>query len=297
MIRVNRIKEVPHCQLGEGLWWDAKCSILWFVDIDSFILYRLNIFNNYLDNWHFNEEISWVIPTEKDSKILIGCASGVLLFNLNKPEKKEYYINTFPNDVNLRLNDVGVDNLGRIWLGSIHKNNEFLAVGKLASYIKNTGLVIHDEGYKITNGPIISQDSRFLYHNDSAKGIIYRYNLNLERGILYNRVIFRQFNKEEGLPDGMCFDQSGNILIAMWGSGYIQHIDTNGDTLNLYNIPVPNITNVCFGGEKFDKLYVTTARKGLSEEELELYPDSGALFEITGLELTGLVPNIQRITL
>jgi xylono-1,5-lactonase len=297
MLKVNKIKEVPHCQLGEGLWWDAKDSILWFVDINSFILYRLNTYNKKLTSWNFQEEISWIIPTEKNSKILIGCSSGVLLFDLNKPEKREWYISTFPNDINLRLNDVGIDSLGRIWFGSIHKNNESLAVGKLVSYSNNTGLIVHDKGYKITNGPIISHDGKFLYHNDSAKRIVYRYNLNLDKGILSNRIIFRKFNEYEGSPDGMCFDERGNILIAMWGSGNIQHIDTNGNTLNLYNIPVPNVTNVCFGGEKFDKLYVTTARKGLSNEDLQRYPESGALFEIIGLEFAGALPNIQRIIL
>lgn len=297
MIKINKIKSVPSCQLGEGLWWDIKSSVLWFVDIDSFILYRLDTYTNYLDSWVFKEEISWIIPTEEDSKVLVACASGVLLFDLSKPKKREWYIDTFPNDTNLRLNDAGIDNLGRIWFGSLHRNDESLSVGKLVSYKKDTGLVLHDENYKITNGPIISQDGKFLYHNDSAKRIMYRYNLDLEKGTLSNRIIFCQFNEEDGFPDGMCFDQTGNILIAMWGSGNIYQIDTNGNTLNRYKIPVPNVSNVCFGGEKLDILYVTTARKGLSKEELQRYPDSGALFEITGLELTGLVPNIQRITL
>lgn len=297
MIQITRVEEVPNCQLAEGLWWDSKYSILWLVDIENFVLYRLNTSTNYLDYWNFEEEISWAMPTEKDSKILLGCASGILLFDLNKPEKREWYINSFPNNPNIRLNDVGIDNLGRIWFGSLNKKNPSLSEGKLLSYDKNRGLIIQDEGYQITNGPIISQDGKFLYHNDSAKRIIYRYDLNLEKGILSNRIILRQFNEEEGLPDGMCFDQKGNILIAMWGSGNIQYIDTKGNTLNLYKIPVPNVTNVCFGGEKLDKLYVTTAKKGLSKEKLQIYPTSGALFEITGLEIIGTLPNIQRITL
>ena len=283
MIKVRKLEKIPYCQLGEGLFWDSNYSKLWFVDIKNYMLFRYNLNNGTLDNWHFGEEVCWVLPTKEENSVLLGCATGILTFNLDNPKERNWLIDSFPKKMDHRLNDVGIDSLGRIWFGSMHRLNESLPVGELVSYSGDEGIIVHDSGYKITNGPIISKDAKYLYHNDSAERIMYRYTLNLAEGMLSERIIFRQFNEEEGLPDGMCFDAQGNILVAMWGSGLVHHIDTNAKTLNLYKLPVPNITNVCFGGDEMDKLFVTTARTGLETSDLQLFPESGAVFEVSGL--------------
>jgi sugar lactone lactonase YvrE len=49
-------------------------------------------------------------------------------------------------------------------------------------------------------------------------------------------------------------------------------------------MPVPRPTSLIFGGEDYRKLYVTSARVGLSKDQIRNAPLSGALFEIdTGL--------------
>ena len=54
---------------------------------------------------------------------------------------------------------------------------------------------------------------------------------------------------------------------------------------SLYRRPVdkncrtgPHVASCAFGGDKLDTLYITTARAGLSEEQLEEYPLSGSVF-------------------
>jgi len=43
-------------------------------------------------------------------------------------------------------------------------------------------------------------------------------------------------------------------------------------------VPAPHVASCAFGGDKLDTLYITTARAGLSEEQLEEYPLSGSVF-------------------
>ena len=74
-------------------------------------------------------------------------------------------------------------------------------------------------------------------------------------------------------------DRNGNLWIAMWGGHKVACYDpNNGELLAEVQTPAPQVTSCAFGGDNFDKLYITTARLGLSDEELEDYPLSGGVF-------------------
>jgi len=45
-------------------------------------------------------------------------------------------------------------------------------------------------------------------------------------------------------------------------------------------LPVSNVTKCAFGGEHLDRLFVTTARKGLDADALRAQPQAGGLFEV-----------------
>jgi len=53
-----------------------------------------------------------------------------------------------------------------------------------------------------------------------------------------------------------------------------------GELLEEYNTPAPHTSCCCFGGPDLSDLYVTTARKGLSQHQLDAYPLSGHLFRM-----------------
>jgi sugar lactone lactonase YvrE len=62
----------------------------------------------------------------------------------------------------------------------------------------------------------------------------------------------------------------------------------DGALLNRVSLPTSNVTNVCFGGESLDRLFVSTARAGLTAEQLQAQPDAGNLFEIVNPAVKGL---------
>jgi sugar lactone lactonase YvrE len=53
-------------------------------------------------------------------------------------------------------------------------------------------------------------------------------------------------------------------------------------------LPASQVTNMAFGGEQLDRLFVTTARVGLSTQQLAHEPLAGGVFEITGHGTRGL---------
>lgn len=276
------------CDLGEGLLWDNKSARMLMTDIMKGKLIEIDIGSKKDRFWVFEEPVAWVLPTIIHGKYLIGLKAGIALFDIYKPDNIIWINKNFPVDDNSRLNDACVDSSGRIWYGSMNMLNPSASDGRLASFSAKEGLHIHDEGFTVTNGPVISPDEKYLFLNDTLQGIVYRYQLMTESGKLKNRTVFKKFSSKEGFPDGMCFDQEGNLWIALWSGASIVQLDATGAVLKKVPIPALNVTNVCFFGHALDRLMVSTAAIGLSKQETIQYPASGALFEVACHGATGI---------
>jgi len=95
-----------------------------------------------------------------------------------------------------------------------------------------------------------------------------------------------------GWPDGMTSDTDGNLWIAMWGGAQVTKWDPRtGRLLEQIPLPVLQPSSCIFGGADLNELYVTSARKGLSQEKLQEYPLSGGVFKIN-TRVTG-TPSFQ----
>jgi sugar lactone lactonase YvrE len=87
-----------------------------------------------------------------------------------------------------------------------------------------------------------------------------------------------RFVSTQGIPDGLSIDSDGNIWLALWDEGRVDCLSRDGVTLRSISLPAPRTTSVAFVGENYNELAVTTARFGLSDEELEEFPHSGDVF-------------------
>ena len=92
------------------------------------------------------------------------------------------------------------------------------------------------------------------------------------------------------MPDGLKVDANGHIWLAVWGGSVVLHLDgETGDILDRVELPVTQVTSCTFGGEDDRTLFITSARGGLSDEQLAAQPHAGSIFQVrtdtTGLPL------------
>ena len=85
---------------------------------------------------------------------------------------------------------------------------------------------------------------------------------------------------QQGEPDGSAVDSEGGLWNAEWGSGRVVRYDRDGKEDLVIAVPARQPTRVAFGGERLNKLYITSARDGLSAEALEKDPHAGGLFAV-----------------
>lgn len=119
-----------------------------------------------------------------------------------------------------------------------------------------------DIGVRLANGIALSPDQTLLYVSDSRSHWVYSYQIQPD-GTLASKQRFywlhcRDTDDDSG-ADGMRVDRDGRLYVTTRMG--IQVCDQAGKVQCI--IPTPNgkCSNLCFGGEKFDTLFVTAGDK------------------------------------
>ncbi|MBD0404112.1 SMP-30/gluconolactonase/LRE family protein [Flammeovirga sp. EKP202] len=259
--------------LGEGpLWVEHEQAVYW-LDIVEKKVHRYSTFNQSKKSWQLSFELTSLAFREKGG--FIGTVrDGFALVDFENDDYKmiQSLEEHLPEN---RFNDGKVDSKGNFWAGSMDEN-EKKESGSLYR-LGAGGKVAHlDSDYIITNGPAFSPDGKTLYHNDTIKRLIYAYDIE-EQDIKNKRVLY-QFTDPEGYPDGLTVDVEGNLWQCSFAGARITKFSPQGEVLEVYEMPVPNITSCTFGGENLDTLYITTARYLMTDEDKQEYPLAGSLF-------------------
>jgi D-xylonolactonase len=264
--------------LGEGPVWSEAEQALYWVDILERRLHR-HTASGGRDTWRFDEEISSVAGRMAGNSLIVTLRHGFAYFD-PLTGQLEYLAQPEAGMAANRFNDGKCDRAGRYWAGSV----EFACqqpVGALYRLSPDLSCVRMDAGYIVTNGPAWSLDERTMYHTDSARGMIYAFDFDAADGNIANKRVFLQLGGADGAPDGMTTDADGCLWIAHWGAGKVTRRDpVDGKKLRTVSLPCSHVTSCAFGGPSFHTLYITTARSGLSEAQLQTEPLAGGLFAL-----------------
>ncbi|MFC0166757.1 SMP-30/gluconolactonase/LRE family protein [Pseudoduganella danionis] len=264
-------------QLGEGPLWMAQQNRLYFVDLKGCALHALDLADGQRHRWDMPDYICWLVPRRDGDGFMAGLRDGIVRLWLEPQVRIEYVARPFAEGSGLRMNDAKADSTGRIWAGSMHNTDYAQAAGRLFRLEPDQSLSVADHNYHICNGPALSRDGATLYHTDSYEGRIYAYPLAAD-GTLGEPRLWRQFEGDEGAPDGMTVDSEGCLWIAQWGGGRVCRYAPDATLLETVTVAARNPASCTLGGPDLRTLYITTACEDNTPEQLQAYPLSGALF-------------------
>jgi sugar lactone lactonase YvrE len=262
-----------HAVLGEGPVWVAGEVALYWVDINGRTIFGLTD-GGALSRWPTPFRVGSLVP-RVGGGFIAGTDQGIAGIDLSSG-KLDLLVNPEEGLPHNRFNDGKVDRVGRFWAGTMD-DRERGSAGTLYRIDPNLRCVAIDSGYGITNGPAFSPDGRRMYHSDTLRQVTYAFDLDAQ-GNASNRRIFLRFGEGDGHPDGMTVDSEGCLWIAFWGGWCVRRFSPDGEMLRTIEVPVEQPSSCAFGGPGLDRLYVTSATKGLDEAALRMQPNAGGLF-------------------
>jgi sugar lactone lactonase YvrE len=262
-------------ELGECTVWDERERLLWWVDIRAPALKSYNPANGVVQALALREVIGSFGLTRVGGMVA-GMKSGLYLLDphsgaldlLAAPEQN------LPQN---RFNDGRCDRAGRFWAGTMTDGPRAPA-GSLYRLDPDGSCTRMQSHIHVPNSIAWGPEDRIMYFADTHVGLLWAYDYDLAQGTLRNERVFADCTNRPGRPDGSCVDAEGCLWNAEYGGGRVVRYRADGRIDQVIELPVSNVTCCCFGDEKLDTLYITTARQKMTAEQLAREPLAGALF-------------------
>lgn len=264
--------------LGEGPVWDARHDALVWVDIEGRQVHVTSADGRSTRSYATPDQVGAAVPLDAGG-LLLAVGAGFATLDLDNG-RVAWVLERAPgaDPAVVRMNDGEVDPQGRFWCGTkAHDETPGAAVlYRLDGPGTATTMLT---GATISNGLVWSLDSTTVYYVDTPTRRIDRFAYDAETGTLHDRVVHADTSALPGFPDGMTIDAAGDLWVAFWGGWCVRRFSgVDGRLLEELPVPAEQTTACAFGGPDLDRLFVTSARTGLSEAQLAEQPHAGSVF-------------------
>lgn len=259
------------CQLGEGpLWHPERQQLFWFDILGKQLLSREN---GQSMSWQFDRHVSAAGWVERD-RLLIASEQDLFLFDLNSGMETSICPLEADNPVT-RSNDGRADPFSGFWIGTMGKNAEPQA-GAIYRYYHGEVHRLFEE-ITISNAICFSPSGRKAYFTDTVTARVMQVELDQNGWPEGDPTSFIDLGDQSLNPDGAVVDADGNVWIAQWGASRIAAYKPDGSYFHEETFPASQISCPAFGGPDLRTLFATSARDGLSDQEI----DAGKTFART----------------
>ena len=270
--------------VGESLVWSPAQQGLYWVDIVGSRIHRLEPGSGRHETWP-TPELPTSIGLARDGGFIVGLRQRITRWRPGGAF--ETFAVPEPDLAGNRLNEGVVAPDGSFWVGTMQENigpdlgpNEMTeSIGALYR-ITPDGKVrrLTDDRFGITNTMVWLEGSRFVTA-DTLRNELYLYDYDRSTHQLHNRSVLAKLDR--GLPDGSTRDAIGLIYNARVGGGAcVARLSAEDGTVDLMELPCRSPTSCAFGGPDLATLFVTSARFGISAEDLDDNSVDGGLYAL-----------------
>lgn len=277
--------------LGECPRWNRQEQAWYWVDITEGMLYRFCTQSEVLSHRRFPFKTAVFFFTEKNHIVLTGSNGLYLLESFHSDEI--FLGNPETDQPANRFNDGVSTPEGGFIAGTIGDGSQPVGSNYQFEFINgalNTKLLKGE--YSIINGQAFSPNGKWYYVTDTPTQEILKYPYDSEQRSFGEAQLFFSFKATNEFPDGAAIDGAGNYWVALYGSGKVCQISPEGKRLQTIDLPLSQPTMLAFGGPSLTQLIVTSAKQGLTDNQLLDEPLAGSVLLIdtttVGLEPTAV---------
>ena len=267
-----------HDELGEGPVWSQRERTLCWVDLLAGVIHRYDLATRSDATPQLPYCIGAIVERSAGG-LAIATARGFAGFD---PATGALDAWCHPEAAlpGNRFNDGKVAPDGSFWAGTMSAGATQPPVGALYRLDRDHRVTRLLDGVSVSNGLAWSADANTFYYIDTPTARIDAFTVDHDAlALRERRVAVAVDDREHGWLDGMCIDAEGMLWVAHCGGWRVNRFDPrSGRLLRTVHLPVSLVTSCAFGGERLDRLYITTGRLGLDAGQLAEQPLAGALF-------------------
>ena len=259
--------------LGEcPVWSPTRQRLLW-VDTEARLLHAFDPASGRNHSTAMPDVIG-MVAEDQDGRLTVALGCGLACLGAGgKAEPLSVAPHAAPG---FRLNDGKFDGQGRLWIGLMSYD---LTPGSGVLYRVDPDGTWHvmDDGFTLINGLEWTEERRTLLVTDSRQGIIHAYDFDARSGTIRDRRPLVVIEAVLGKPDGLTLAPDGSLLSTLFDGSAILRISREGKIQGRIALPVPRPTSCTVVQGPEPTLYITTARLGLSPDDLRVSYMSGSL--------------------
>ena len=263
--------------LGEGLRWDARRGELLGVDILAGRAYRIAVADTgeltLIGDYWVPGTVGAIAPVEGDEGWMLAAGRGFVYLAPDGWLRPLAPV----SPAGTRMNDAACDPQGRLWGGTLADD---LRPGGGALYRLDGQGRIEEmlSDLTISNGLGWSPDGATMYLVDSGPRVVHAFAFDQHCGTISHGRVLVAVPEEIGVPDGLTVDADGDVWVALYGGGRVQRYSPDGELRETLLLPAAQCTSCAFAGPGLNRLYVTTATEGWSEQQRRADPAAGHVY-------------------
>lgn len=291
--------------LGESPFWHPGEQRLYWVDIDGRRVRRWHPGSDAHESWDLPQQPGCIAPAQRGGLVL-ALRDGI--YRARGWGGPMAPLVRFQHGAHSRFNDGKADALGRFWAGTIYepkdaRKADLYCIDCRPDNADGGKPIVQLKAHNATtaNGLAWSPRQDTLYWTDTPRHTISAWDWEPQANVLRRHRLFARFPPKPagwqpgdggygGRPDGAAVDVEGCYWVAMYEGGRLLRLAPDGAVLASCEVPARCPTMPCFGGPALKTLYLTSARHGRPEAELQAFPHSGCVFSMA-VDVPGLPVN------
>jgi sugar lactone lactonase YvrE len=263
------------CALGEGPFWHPLREALFWFDINAFKLHAAAADGTMIRTWSFDEHVAAAAVIDRN-RLAVATETGLVQLDLQTNER-QVLMPLEADQTATRTNDSRVDRTGGFWISTMLKDEG--DPGGTVYRFREGKIETLIEKVAIPNSICFSPDGRIAYFTDTPTRRILQCD-TVDGVPVGDWRLFADASDHRGYPDGSVTDSAGYVWNARWGGSCVVRHAPDGSIDRIVELPVSQVTCPAFGGPDYKTLFITTANKTLSPEQLAREPQAGGVFAI-----------------
>lgn len=182
------------------------------------------------------------------------------LFRITPDGDGQIVVNEFQGTPLNGANDLVFDAEGVVYFSDPWQTSLENPVGGFYRYFPDGRLEQIDSGLAFPNGVALTKDGSAVILAETMRNRLLRYEIAAD-GSVGPRTHWADTYTPSG-PDGMAFDDAGNLYVAHFNGSAVDIFDSKGTLTGKIDVPGPSVTNCAFGGDDGKTLVITEVETG-----------------------------------